>query len=116
MTPLCAAVSASDFPGSTSIPVKVETSSSPMQRVDQLVHVHCLEKEIIQPLLPFTIATALTHVVPAAFFPVARTPLVTSFTLAPGVSLVVIMMVLIPTMCLSVAWSLFRASVHLSRY
>ena len=36
---------------------------------------------------------------PAACFPGARTPLVTSFTHAPGVSPVVVMVVLVPTMC-----------------
>ena len=81
--------------------------------VDQLIHVHCLEKGMIQPLLPFTIITALVYLVPsarlpvtrtpAARFPVAPTPLVTRLTLAPSVRPVVVVVVLVPTMNPSVA-------------
>ena len=75
MTPLCAAVSASDSPGSTSIPVKVAASSSASTKgVDQPIHIHCLEERMIRPLLLSTILTALVCLVPSACLPVARTP------------------------------------------
>ena len=110
MTPLCAAVSASYSPRSTSIPLKVAPSA---KRVDQLVHVHCLEERMIRPLLSFTIVTALVCLVPsvglpvartpAARFPVARTPPVTKFTLAPSVRPLVVVVVFVPAMNPSVA-------------
>ena len=73
--------------------------------VDHLVHVHCLEERMIQPLLSFTIVTALVGLVPAARlpvartpsarFPVARTPLVTRVPLSPSVRPVVVVVVLV---------------------
>ena len=119
MTPLCAAVSASDSPGSTSINVKVAASSSPLQKgVDQLVHIHCLEERTTRPLLSFEIGTTLVGLVPSARlpvartpaarfpvarFPVTRTPLVTRVTLSPSVRPVVVVVVLVPAMNPSVA-------------
>ena len=67
MTPLCAAVPASNSPGSTSIPVKMAASSSPLQResISWFKFIFSEERMIRPPLCS------------AARLPVARTPLVT---------------------------------------
>ena len=90
MIPLCAAVSASDSPGSTSRTVKVVTLSSPrVKRIDQLVHVQTVEEGVTEPLRFVVFVVTLVLLTPATRFPVTRIPAITDIVFAPRVILLV---------------------------